>query len=312
MTRPLVARPRAASRGRRAVPTVAALAVAGLALTACGSSSLSGSGSTGTGSVTSASAQADLTSQLPQKVRDAKKIVVGTDASYAPNEFLGTDGKTVQGFEVDLFTAVAQKLGVTAEFVPSSFDSIIAGVSTGKYDIGVSSFTINDKRKQQVNMVSYFSAGTQWAVKKGNPTGITPDTACGKNVAVQTGTVQESEDLPARQAKCKAAGQPAIKVQSYQGQDEATAAVASGKADTMLADSPVGAYAVKQSGDALELSGDIYDSAPYGFVLPKTETGFADAVVAALTALKADGTYDCALKKWGVEQGAVTDFAVNP
>ena len=299
-------------RRDRAIGSLALIAATGLALTGCGSGSLSGSGSTGTGSVTSASAQADLSAKLPDKVTTAKKIVVGTDASYAPSEFLAADGKTVQGFDIDLFTAVAQKFGVEVEFVPSSFDSIIAGVSTGKYDVGVSSFTINDKRKPAATMVSYYSAGTQWAVKKGNPTGITPDAACGKNVAVQTGTVQESDDLPLRQAACKKAGKPAIKVQSYQGQDEATAAVASGKADAMLADSPVGAYAVKQSSGALELSGDIYDSAPYGYVLPKAETDFAAAIVEALKALQADGTYASALKKWGVDQGAITDFAVNP
>lgn len=294
------------------VRPLALIAAAGLALSACGSSSLSGSGATGTGSVTSASAQADLTTKLPAKITTAKKIVVGTDASYAPSEFLAADGKTVQGFDIDLFTAVAQKFGVTVEFVPSSFDSIIAGVSTGKYDVGVSSFTINDERKKQVNMVSYYNAGTQWAAKKGNPEGVSPDKACGKNVAVQTGTVQESDDLPLRQAACKKAGGPEIKVQSYQGQDEATAAVASGKADAMLADSPVGAYAVKQSADAIELVGDIYDGAPYGYVIPKADTAFAEAIVEALTALETDGTYTSALTKWGVEQGAITDFAVNP
>ena len=299
-------------RRRRVFGSVAVLAAAGLALSACGSNSLSGSGSTGTGTVASAKPQADLSAQLPAKIKAAKKIVVGTDATYAPSEFLATDGKTVQGFDIDLFRAVAQKFGVTVEFVPSSFDSIIAGVSTGKYDIGVSSFTINADRMKQVNMVSYFSAGTQWVTKKGNPSGITATTACGKKVAVQTGTVQETDDLPKRQAACKSANKPKITVQSYQGQDEATAAVATGKADAMLADSPVGAYAVKQSKGALELSGAIYDSAPYGYVVPKNETAFADAIVQALKALKNDGTYDSVLTKWGVQQGAISDFAVNP
>lgn len=300
------------SRRHPAVGALALLAATGVALTACGSGSLAGAGSTGTGSVTSASAQEGLNAKLPAKIRTAKKIVVGTDATYAPSEFLAADGKTVQGFDIDLFTAVGQKLGVEVEFIPSSFDSIIAGVDTGKYDVGVSSFTINDKRKAAANMVSYYSAGTQWAVKQGNPIKITPDDACGKNVAVQTGTVQADEDLPVRQEACKGDAKPAIKVQSYQGQDEATAAVASGKADAMLADSPVGAYAVKQSSGALELSGDIYDSAPYGYVVAKNQADFAAAIAEALKALQADGTYTSALTKWGVEQGAITDFAVNP
>jgi polar amino acid transport system substrate-binding protein len=103
-----------------------------------------------------------------------------------------------------------------------------------------------------------------------------------------------------------------MKILSYKGQDQATAAVASGKADAMLADSPVGAYAVKQSNGALEALGDIYDAAPYGYVVPKDETDFATAITEALKALKTDGTYDEVLKKWGVEQGAIDSFAVNP
>ena len=68
----------------------------------------------------------------------------------------------------------------------ADFGTIITGVQGKKYDIGVSSFTINDERKQQVTMVSYFNAGTQWATAKGNPKGVDPDNACGKTVAVQS------------------------------------------------------------------------------------------------------------------------------
>jgi polar amino acid transport system substrate-binding protein len=282
-----------------------------ISLSACGSDSLN-VGSSNTKTVASATVDSALAAKLPDKVKTAKKIVVGTDASYAPSEFLAADGKTVQGFDIDLFKAVGQKFGVEVEFVPSSFDSIIAGVSTGKYDVGVSSFTINDERKKQVNMVSYYSAGTQWATAKGNPKQVAPDAACGLKVAVQTGTVQEEEDLPKRQAACKKDGKPKINVQSYQGQDEATAAVATGKADAMLADSPVCAYAVLQSSGALMTVGDVYDSAPYGYVVPKDEADFAQAITEALKALKSDGTYDKVLEKWGVKSGGISDFAVNP
>jgi polar amino acid transport system substrate-binding protein len=299
-------------RPRSAAGALALGAAAALALSGCGSNSLSGSGSGATATVSSAAAQADLSGKLPAKIRTAKKIVVGTDASYAPSEFLAADGKTVQGFDVDLFKAVGQKFGVDVQFVSSNFDSIITGVTTGKYDVGVSSFTINPKREQQATMVSYYQAGTQWATQKGNPKKVDPNSPCGLTVAVQTATTQSDDDLPKRQAACKKAGKPAIKVQSYTGQDEATAAVGSKKADAMLADSPVAAYAVKQTGGTLELLGDVYASAPYGYVLPKSETQFADAIVQALKALKADGTYEQALKKWGVESGGIDSFAVNP
>jgi polar amino acid transport system substrate-binding protein len=289
--------------------SLVAAGVAALLLSACGSSSLGGEPAGSQAPSVSVSQDVDLSAKLPESIKSAGVIRIGVDASYAPNEFLAADGKTVQGFDVDVFNAVAAKFGVKTEWQPAGFPTIINGVNGKKYDIGISSFTINDERKKQVNMVSYFKAGSQWGTAKGNPKGVDPDNACGRTVAVQTGTVQEEEDLPVRQKKC---GSNKINVLSYKDQSQATGAVVSGKADAMLADSPVVAYAVKQSGGKLEALGDIYEAAPYGYVLPKDQTEFADAIVEALKAIEADGAYKAALEKWGVEQGAITDFAVNP
>jgi len=293
----------------RIIRTLAAASVAALALGGCGSESLSGAPAGSSAPSASVSQNTDLAAKLPDKVKTSKTIVIGTDASYAPNEFLAGDGKTVQGMDVDLFNAVAAKFGVKTQWQPADFTTIITGVQGKKYDIGISSFTVNDERKKQVTMVSYFSAGTQWATLKGNPKGVDIDNACGKNIAVQTGTVQQTDDLPLRQQEC---GTNKINILSYKGQDQATAAVVSGKADAMLADSPVAAYAVKQSGGKLETLGEVYEAAPYGYVLPKQETEFAEAITTALEELAADGTYQQVLAKWGVEQGAITDFSVNP
>jgi polar amino acid transport system substrate-binding protein len=290
-----------------------------LAAAGCGSSSLDGGSTTaptnGSSSASSGTPSvggvAELTGALPPKVKSAGKIVVGVDASYPPNEFL-QGGKTVVGMDVDLFNAVAQKFGVTVDWQPAGFDTIITGVQGGKYDMGISSFTINDKRKQQVNMVSYFNAGTLWATAKGNPKGVKADDACGKTIAVQKGTTQLEEDMPKRQAKCKADGKPEIKLVVREKQDQATADLVAGKADAMLADSPIVLYAIKQTNDRLEQLGDIYDAAPYGYVVPKAQTAFAQAIVKALQSLNSDGTYKSTLAKWNNDSGAITAFAVNP
>jgi polar amino acid transport system substrate-binding protein len=159
-------------------------------------------------------------------------------------------------------------------------------------------------------MVSYYKAGTQWVVAKGNPEKVNIDDVCGKSVGAQKGTVQ-ADDLAARSKKCTDAGKPAITQVIQTGQDQVTADVASGKTVAMLADSPVGLYAVKQTG-TLEALGAIYDSAPYGYVVPKDQTDFANLLVDALKATKADGSYDAALKKYSVEAGGIDNFAVNP
>ena len=288
---------------------VAAASVAALALSACGSSSLSGEPGGESAPSVSVSENVDLASKLPESIKSAGVIKIGVDASYAPNEFLAGDGKTVQGMDVDVFNAVAAKFGVKTEWNPADFGSIINGVNGNKYDMGISSFTINDERMKQVNMVSYFKAGSQWATATGNPKGVDPENACGKNIAVQSNTTQEMDDLPVRQKKC---GSNKINVLSFKDQSQATAAVVSGKADAMLSDSQVVAYAVKQSGGKLEALGDIYAADPYGYVLPKDQTEFAEAIVEALKEIDKDGAYKAALEKWGVEQGAISDFAVNP
>jgi polar amino acid transport system substrate-binding protein len=287
----------------------AALAVT---LAGCGGGSTGGSstgGAAGTNPTPSTAVDAALAAKVPAAITSAGKIIIGTDSTYAPSEYLDTDGKTVIGFDVDLFNAVAAKLGLKTQWQSAKFDDIIPGVGTGKYNIGVSSFTVNADREKQVTMVSYFSAGTQWAAKSG--ANIDPDNACGKKVAVQTSTVQV-DDITARSKKCTDGGKSAITIDQYQAQSDATSAVITGKDDAMLADSPVCAYAVKQTNGQLALAGQIYDSAPYGYVLPKDQADFGGAIASAVQELIADGTYKNILSRWGVDAGSISTPAVNP
>jgi polar amino acid transport system substrate-binding protein len=295
-----------------ALTLTASVAIVGLALSACGSNSLSTTpGAATTTKAASQTVDPALVATVPAKIKSAGTIVVGVDTSYPPNEFLNADGKTAEGMDVDLFNAVAQKFGLKVDWQTSNFSTIILGVNSGKYDIGVSSFTINPDRMKQVDMVSYYTAGTQWIVPKGNPKKVNIDNACGLNVGVQKGTVQ-IDDLTARSAKCTAAGKKAINQIVEELQVKVNADVVSGKADAMAADSPVALYAVKQTNGAVEALGDSYGAAPYGYVLPKNETAFANSIVAALKSLNTSGDYKKVLTTWGVESGAISNFAVNP
>ncbi|WP_306216226.1 transporter substrate-binding domain-containing protein, partial [Actinoplanes sp. RD1] len=198
--------------GRRAILGVAVAAAMTVSLAACGEESSDEPGS-GTAPVPSASADTSLADKVPADIKAAGKLVIGTDSTYAPSEFLDTDGKTVVGFDVDLFNAVAQKLGLTTEWQSAKFDAIIPAVVSKKYQVGVSSFTINADRLKESTMISYFSAGTQWATKSGAT--ISPDDACGKKVAVQVGTVQ-LDDITAKSKKCTDGGKKAITIDQYQ------------------------------------------------------------------------------------------------
>jgi polar amino acid transport system substrate-binding protein len=294
---------------------VATLAAMALVLTACGNdstgSSSSGGSKSSSAALPSVAADQALAGKVPATIAKDGVIKVGSDTTYAPSEFLAADGQTIVGFDVDLFTLVAKKLGLKAQFETAPFDSIIAGVGSGKYEAGVSSFTINPDRLQQVNMISYYNAGTQWSTKKGNPKKVDPENACGLKIAVQKATVQ-ADDVTARSEKCTAAGKPEITIDQYDAQSDATAAVVSGKDDAGLADSPVMAYAVDQTKGQLQLLGDVYDAAPYGYVVAKDQTEFAQAIADAVKSLIADGSYKKVLEKWNVQAGAIDDPTVNP
>ncbi len=226
---------------RRLAAAVAVGAALSLAASACGSSSLGGSAGGGPSNSVTPTGSVDqaLVAKLPAKVKAAGKIVVGVDATYAPNEFLGPDGKTVEGMDVDLFNAIAQTFGVKVDWQPAPFDSIILGVNSGKYDIGISSFSVTSDREKQATMVSYFTAGTQWATAKGQPQEDRP----GQRLRPQH-RGPEGHD-PARRRrrpsskKCTNAGKKAINIAVYADQGQATASVVTGKNDAMLADSPV-------------------------------------------------------------------------
>ena len=288
---------------------VAMAAAAALAAAGCANNEDADSGAAATPSGTAGfsldSVQKDdaLAAQVEAKFSADGKLVVGTDPSYEPNEF--KQGGKIVGFDVDLGSAIAKKLGLTAEFQESKFDAILPALGT-RYEIGMSSFTDNPDREKVVDFVTYYNAGTQWASKD---SAFDPENPCGKKVAVQTGTVQDTADLPARQKKC---GSNAIQIQRYDGQDEATNAVVLGKADAVLADSPVMAGAVKKVGGGLALIGDVYDAAPYGIAIPKKDAGTTkEAILGATKALIADGTYKAILDKWGVASGAITDPVIN-
>ncbi|CAN5381964.1 ABC transporter substrate-binding protein [soil metagenome] len=290
---------------RRSVLAMVSVAVAGsMALAGCAKNN-EGS-STPTGSVSVASQQ-DLTTLVPADIKSKGTLTIGIDPTYAPNEYKDSSGKII-GFDVDLMDAIAQKLGLKTAYTESTFDNIIPGITGGKYDIGVSSFTDNKTREKTVDFVTYFNAGSQWASAVGKT--VDPDNACGLKVAVQTGTIQDTDDEPARSKKCVAAGKKPIIKLKYDKQDDATTAVILGKADAFIADSPITAYGVKQSAGKLQLAGKIYDAAPYGYPMKKG-SALPKAIQAALQALITDGTYKTICAKWGNDAGEITTATIN-
>jgi polar amino acid transport system substrate-binding protein len=287
--------------------TVAACGSSSSSSSAGGSSASSSSSASSTStsaSSPSASANPAVEKLVPAAIKSKGAITVAADASYAPNEFVAPDGHTVIGMDADLSKSLAAVMGLKANIVNATFDSIIPGLASGKYDMGASSFTDTKAREQTVNFVDYFIAGESFYTKASGGTSInTIADICGKTVSVEKGTT-ELADAQTQSGKCKKAGKPAVTVLPFPDQNGANLAVASGRAQLGFADSPVAAYQVKQSNGEFKLVGQSFANAPYGLAIPK-KSGLDNAVLAALKVLANNGTYTSILKKWGVQAGAI-------
>ena len=289
-------------RIRYAIPVIAIAAA--LALTGC----VNNDTPTSTGAaVTSGGKDASLAKLLPADIAKAGVIQVGVDATYAPNEYKDANGAAI-GWDIDLFNAVAKKLGVKAVYNIAGFDTIIPKITGGKYDVGVSSFTDNTDRQKQVNFVDYYSAGILWASATGKT--VDPDNACGLKVAVETGTVEQTDDIPGKSKACTDAGKAAIQILQFDGQDQATNAVILGQADAMSADSPITDYAIAQSKGKLQAAGKSFEVAPYGIAVAKNSK-LDVAIQKTMQSLVDDGTYTKILTKWGVTDGAISTITIN-
>ncbi|MGW1725482.1 ABC transporter substrate-binding protein [Streptomyces sp. NPDC002306] len=299
---------------------VGAIAVAGtLLLTGCGDQTKdSGSGSSESASTTSA----PLADKLPQSVRDAGVIKVGSDIAYAPVEFKDSSGKTV-GIDPDLADAMGKQLGVKFDFQNGTFDTLITGLRSKRYDMAMSAMTDTKDRQdgvdsdtgkkvgEGVDFVDYFTAGVSIYTPKGKDQGIKSwSDLCGKKLVVQRGTV--SEDLAKAESK-KCSGGKTIAIQAFDNDQQAQTRLRAGGADAGSSDFPVAAYAVKTSGGGndFQIVGEQVEAAPYGIAVAKSNNQLRDALQAALDAIIKNGEYGKIIKKWGVEDGAVTSAAVN-
>lgn len=285
----------------------ALLGILVLALAGCTNNENSSSGPSSATTKVEATKVPEIAALLPEKIKSSGQLIVGVNVPYSPNEFKDPSGKIV-GFDVDLMNAIGGVLGVTPVYKEADFDKIIPAIQAGTYDVGMSSFTDSKEREKQVDFVTYYSAGVQWAQRKGG--NIDPNNACGKRVAVQSTTVEDTDEIPAKSKACTDAGKPAIEKVKFDSQDQATNALVVGKVDAMSADSPVTAYAIKRSDGALEAAGGVFESAPYGYPVAKGSS-LSKALQQAVQHLIDNGQYKQIAANWGVEAGTIPTSVIN-
>lgn len=267
----------------------AGMVISLLLLSACGGSS---------GGPTSPTTKATV--KAPNDLIKSGVLLVGSDTTYAPQEFIDATSGNPTGFDVDLIKAMAQKMGLTANVETAKFDSIIDSLGAKRFDVVISAITITSDRQKKADFVPYFNAGESLLVQTGNPKHITSaSNLCGLSVGVQNGTVEQT-DLQAASQACQKAGKSPINMQVLQDQTAVIQLLTTGRVVATYQDSPVTDYYLKLYPGRFGIGGSVVNAAEEGIAVRKGDSSMLSAMQAAFNAVHSDGTYHSLILKWGL------------
>jgi len=285
---------------RRAL-TCLAIGAAGLLAAGCGSSgSSSPAASAGTGSGAGSARAASTGAALPAgALGQSGTIRFCSDISSPPLEFYA-NGQQPTGSDIDLGNAIAAKLGVKAQWVNTAFAGIIPALQAGHCDAILSQLFDKPARRAVVNFVDYMNSSDAIMVRKGNPDHVTGLSGlCGLSVAAETGTTV-ADFLTAQSKSCTSSGKKPIAVQTFLRDSDALSQLGLGHVAAYWTTVESGGYAITKNSGMFELAGPPFGQIATGIATAKKNTGLHGAIAAAFAALRADGTYQQIMTKWGL------------
>lgn len=254
----------------------------------------------------------ELHDLLPAAIQESGVIRVAAQIDLPPQQYYDEDNKTVIGISPDLADALGAVLGVDFEFTNVSFNAIIPGLESGRFDLGITAMNDTLERQEQVTFVDYIQSGVRLMVKAGNPSGVTSlEEMCGKSIATLQGSVNNERIEKASQEHCVDEGKSPIDMQIYASSPDARQAMLTGRVDASLIDQIAGAYQVQQLPDEVEQVGPFYPASNMGMPMKKGSRELATALHEAMKIIIADGTYLEVLKKWNTPEVALDDPVIT-
>jgi polar amino acid transport system substrate-binding protein len=218
----------------------------------------------------------------------SKKVVVATDATWAPFEFVDEKTKELIGFDIDLMKAIAKEANLQIEFKNVAFDPLLAGMAAGQYDAAISSITITDERKKNMLFSDpYYAAGQLVVVQAANATIKGKDDLKGKKVGAQIGTTGADE--------AKALG---ATLKTYDEIGSAYLDLVNGQVDAVVADNPLAVGYVNKYAGKLKSVGAPFTNEQYGIAVKKGSTQLLADINKGLKAVQDKGLLKEYDKKW--------------
>ena len=217
---------------------------------------------------------------------EKEKLTMATNAEFPPYEYV--EGDKIVGIDAEIAALIADKLGMELEIVDVAFDSIIPGVQSGKYDMGMAGLTVNEERLEKVNFSTSYATGIQAVIVKEGSDIKSIDDLAGKKIGVQTST---TGDIYATGDY----GEDAIT--RYDNGAVAVQALLAGKVDCVIIDNePAKSYVAANEG--LKVLDTEYTVEDYAICFAKENTELQEKVNGALEELIKDGSVKEVIEKY--------------
>ena len=228
---------------------------------------------------------------------DGREVVVVTENAYPPLQFIDPNSGDAVGWEYDAMAEIAERINVTITYENISWDAMIASVSQGQFDLGMTGITIRDDRKEQVDFSEKYMTSEMVMMVRGDETRFSNSKEFAGDddllMAAQPGTtpfyVGVYDVLDGDEQN------PRIKL--FETFGAGVQALRTGDVDLVLTDGTAGNGYVDASDGGLKIVGEKLGTEDFGFIFPKGSDLVAP-INAAIASMEADGTIEALNKKW--------------
>jgi polar amino acid transport system substrate-binding protein len=250
---------------------------------------------------------------LPERLLKSGKLVVGVVPQFQPMAFYPEGTGELAGSDPEMMTAIAKKLGLSIEWFPVSFDAMLAGIASRRFDVAITGISDTPERQEHITFIDYMMEAKIFLTLARNPAAITEalSSSCGHTIAVQRGTV-DPEYLQIVNDACNKEGLPEAKSLEFTSSSDKKLAVQSARVDVSFFSSVDFPALQQESGDAFaafvlpELPEELW-----GIAVNPNDKELANAILKATQEIMDDGSYIAILKKWNVTHLALEAAAIN-
>ncbi len=221
----------------------------------------------------------------------AEAVTMGTNAAFAPFEFIGDDGKPT-GFDIEIAGLIAADMGKELKIEDMYFDGLLPALDIGTIDFVIAAMTITEERKAAVNFSDPYFNATQSVIVMKDYAGIAKvEDIADKKVAVQDGTtghLMATDDL----------GCAAANVFAFKASPDTVLELINGRVDCIIIDNAVAQAFVNQYDQLQIIEGLEMPVEEYGIAVKKGNDDLLTSINSTLQKAKADGTYDALVTKY--------------